>query len=218
MGEQHAFRDQRGLAKMCVVLLLLQSAVALFGVISAWWTYDLLSLASTGRSIGPEVLEADATRGMIVALLSIFLYAIGAVAVLTWIYSASRHAHLAGVLEMTVTPGWAVGWYFVPFANLFMPFRAMREIEEASAAAVSQKERGSAGESLMLGWWGSWLAMNITTWVSFRIAGNASSVDDLRTAAMFDMISCVLMVSACLLLSALIGRIQSFQNRAALTD
>jgi hypothetical protein len=48
-----------------------------------------------------------------------------------WIYRASVNAH-ALRSEMTITPAWAVGWYFVPFANLVKPLHAMREIWLAS--------------------------------------------------------------------------------------
>ena len=28
---------------------------------------------------------------------------------------------------MTISAGWAIGWFFVPFANLVMPYQAMKE-------------------------------------------------------------------------------------------
>ena len=33
------------------------------------------------------------------------------------------------------TPGWAVGWWFVPVANLVMPFLAVRELSRRSAGS-----------------------------------------------------------------------------------
>lgn len=52
--------------------------------------------------------------------------------------------------EMFISPGWAVGWYFVPFANLFKPLQAMKEIWlESNRAGTSYESRGSA----ILGWW-----------------------------------------------------------------
>jgi hypothetical protein len=33
---------------------------------------------------------------------------------------------------MSVTPGWAIGWFFVPVANLFKPYQAMKETWIAS--------------------------------------------------------------------------------------
>lgn len=216
MDGQYMFRDQRGLARLCLGFLYAQIAVAAIGAFSAWWTYDLLGRVSAGESLDRATLEADDARAMVVALPTMLLYLAGAIAIGVWIYRANRNAHAVGTLEMEISPGWAVGWYFVPFANLVMPLRAMREIDAASASALPD---GADGAGMLLGgWWGAWLAMNMTGWVSFRIAMNAVTADGLRTAALFDLISCLLTIPACLLLAALIGRIQSFQNRAAPTD
>jgi len=83
-----------------------------------------------------------------------------------WIYRASANAH-AITDEMIISPGWAVGWYFVPFANLVKPFQAMKEIWLAShRAGAGYEPRGSA----ILGWWwGLWLLSNMLGNASFRM-------------------------------------------------
>jgi len=53
-----------------------------------------------------------------------------------------------------ITPGWAVGWYFVPIANLWKPFQAMAFIRNQ----VSEHFKGGAIVGL---WWAAWLVMNI---------------------------------------------------------
>lgn len=51
------------------------------------------------------------------------------------------------------TPGWAVGWWFVPVANLVMPFLAVRELSRRSADAA-----GSRRSALILwAWWLCWV-------------------------------------------------------------
>jgi hypothetical protein len=53
---------------------------------------------------------------------------------------------------MRFTPGWAVGWSFVPFMNVFRPYQAMQEIWKICSDPVSwQKQPGS----LLIKWW--WL-------------------------------------------------------------
>jgi len=52
-----------------------------------------------------------------------------------------------------ITPGWAVGWWFVPVANLVMPFLAVRELSRRSADAT-----GSQRSALILWtWWLCWV-------------------------------------------------------------
>jgi hypothetical protein len=52
------------------------------------------------------------------------------VCVLVWVHEAATTVrYRRGV---TVSPSMAVAWFFVPFANFWMPFRALREIDRAS--------------------------------------------------------------------------------------
>ena len=53
--------------------------------------------------------------------------------VLTWIHRANHNARQLGADDMRFTPGWAVGWYFVPIAWFWKPYQAMKEIWLASA-------------------------------------------------------------------------------------
>ena len=49
-----------------------------------------------------------------------------------WIRRANVNADALVASGMEFTPGWAVGWFFVPFANLYKPYQAMAEIYRAS--------------------------------------------------------------------------------------
>ena len=44
---------------------------------------------------------------------------------------ANRNARAFGS-SMSISPGWAAGWFFVPIANLWMPYQAMKEIWQGS--------------------------------------------------------------------------------------
>ena len=52
-----------------------------------------------------------------------------------------------------VTPAWAVGWWFVPFANLWKPFQISRDLWRRSDAG-SQWPKASYPAWLWI-WWGS---------------------------------------------------------------
>jgi hypothetical protein len=45
-----------------------------------------------------------------------------------WVHRMQANTFALGVLGLRYTPAWAVGWYFVPIVNLWMPYRVMREI------------------------------------------------------------------------------------------
>jgi hypothetical protein len=51
---------------------------------------------------------------------------------------------------LAFTPGWAVGWWFVPFANLVKPFQSIRELWKASSADRAWPEIRTWP---VIGWW-----------------------------------------------------------------
>lgn len=55
-------------------------------------------------------------------------------------------------------PAWGVAAWFVPFANLWIPYKAVREIWDASAALG---ERGPEPRWTLRAWWALWLAQPV---------------------------------------------------------
>ena len=70
-----------------------------------------------------------------------------AITFLMWVYRASNNLKAIGVEEQRFSPWGAVGWWFVPFANLVLPGKAVIEIWSKS----STKEQVS--QAIPLAWW-----------------------------------------------------------------
>lgn len=70
-----------------------------------------------------------------------------------WIYRAAWNSSVIRPLPGRISPGWAVGWYFIPVANLWMPFFAMQQAWNASLPP-------SAPRALLAGWWAFWVLSN----------------------------------------------------------
>jgi hypothetical protein len=75
-----------------------------------------------------------------VALLALVLF-------LVWLARANGNLRALSGEQMEFTPGWAVGWFFVPFANFVMPYRVVKEIWQVSRR---QEEDRS---TFLVGWW-----------------------------------------------------------------
>ena len=93
-----------------------------------------------------------------------------AVVVSIWIYRAHANLTFIGMEGLEFTPGWSVGWFFVPFANLVMPYRAMRELWERSGA-TSDIRWGSVLPS----WWGTFLFGGLLENIGSQMIGAASA-------------------------------------------
>lgn len=121
-----------------------------------------------GRSTASGPLAPSVTAAIgLTAILHVLALAATLILVGCWIYRASANAHVIGG-ELTITPGWAVGWYFVPFANLVKPFQAMKETWLASHYG-SEWGRGDATD-LLNWWWGLWIVSNIISNIDWRLS------------------------------------------------
>jgi hypothetical protein len=85
-----------------------------------------------------------------------------------WLYRAHANLRLAGI-EGEFSPGWAVGWYFIPIANLFKPFEAMRELWNASHMKPIGFDAEAPSDVKI--WWVCFIVGNILTNISTRING-----------------------------------------------
>ncbi len=80
-----------------------------------------------------------------------------AVLFLMWFHRVYRNLPALRNAVLTTTPGWAVGWWFIPVANLWMPYRIASEIWCGSvptrdAERLHNPRRGRRS-SLVLAWW-----------------------------------------------------------------
>jgi hypothetical protein len=127
-----------------------------------------------------------------------------------WIYRTNANAHVFST-DMTITPGWSVGWFFVPFANLVMPFRGVKETWQESHEAAGRFEEV---ESPLLGWWwGLWIAGNIASSVFARLGGYDQN--GLEMARYLNLAAAAMNVAASLVLIQLMRRLNSAQLAAS---
>jgi hypothetical protein len=156
------------LLKVMLIAGLVTVAAVLVGEVA-----ELRGLVSLdeGAELGP-----GGALYAIVALLDGLLSLATIVVFGMWIYRAAANAVAAEVHGFSYTAGWAVGWYFIPFANLFKPFAAMRQIWNASHGEIN--ERLDQGNGLLALWWGTWILSNIAANISFRLSFSPDSAEE----------------------------------------
>lgn len=136
--------------------------------------------------------------------------AIAAILVLVWIHRANYNARQLGGTDMHFSPGWAVGWYFIPIAWFWKPYQAMREIWQASVSPVDWQRQ--AGSPLLVWWWGLWI---LTGWGTFAVSElTVRSLDAAGVAtadAAIELSSAILSVPLTLVLLAIIGSVHQMQ-------
>lgn len=84
---------------------------------------------------------------------------------LFWISAVARNASAMSVFRFPMSPGWNVGWYFIPIANLVKPHEGMVNIFNASMNPAVQYKKGNA---LITAWWLLFLGSHVFMRVSDR--------------------------------------------------
>ena len=75
-----------------------------------------------------------------------------------WLYLSSKINHLLEIKNLRHSPGWSVGWYFIPIANLWKPYQALKEIYKASFYKENwEKEKVPYVFPI---WWTTWILGN----------------------------------------------------------
>lgn len=104
---------------------------------------------------------------------------------LRWIYKTTQFLHQFGREMPRFTPGWSVGWFFIPIANVFKPYQVMKETWRLSHPG------SHVGNGLLNLWWFLWIASLVlfTVVVAFTLRDNPTDkawllwVDQIDSAA-----------------------------------
>jgi hypothetical protein len=199
----HEYRDLKTLTNVAAGALLIYMVTRILLLGATVWAYQ-----SSGGSG-----DTDFAIKLIGIVSIFFLVALLACIVLVgrWIYRASANAHALSD-EMTISPGWAVCSYFIPIVNLFKPYQAMREIWLASHFRGNW--HGEPSPSLVSGWWGLWIVVNILDNISVRLGTFDEDGAIVGMTTVFDLAAAVLNLALCLILITLMRRIARAQTMA----
>jgi hypothetical protein len=119
-------------------------------------------------SDNPMGFLAIALTGVL-GLATIAVYIATAVVFLMWLYRVSNNVAAFGKRTAN-SSGWAVGSFFVPIVNLFIPYQSVKDIWTKSepTGADSTLYRYSP-PGFFPAWWGFWIASNIASNAYFRM-------------------------------------------------
>jgi hypothetical protein len=153
------FRSAHGRAQWTVVLLGLTAVMAL--VSAVFWAVHIGVLNDYEQGLTSATRALDSENGATALWgFALFMFVPTAIAWLLWQHRAHANLRALGVANLSFSPGWAVGWWFIPFANIVMPYLTVRELWKASnpdAGALEWKARG--GAAIVGFWWVGRLSM-----------------------------------------------------------
>jgi len=207
-------RSIGGLAASLTVVLWIMAAVSAFATFAffnrAVVADDIFQgdFVSFDRADRADDLVSAAFLGLLVASLAIF------VLLIIWMWRVAKNAQLAGRLQPRFAPGWTIGGWFIPFANLVIPVLVMQDLWRGSDPTIPHGDAGwrRAKGSALVGWW--WAAYIVS---SMRFLGgqDAQTFDDLENVRLTDSlagIGALAAIAAAVLLIFVVRRITRRQE------
>ena len=209
------FKDPTILTAVTRACLIAGVLTSLAAVVAWAQEYTLLQRAQAGELTIDEVYDQTMLATLLVALPQMLVGFGSYIAIGMWIHRVAWNARaFAGASRMKFTPRWSVGWYFVPVANLWKPYQAMKEIWRASAEPA-RMETASIPAWLPL-WWFLWVAGDIAGNLSARMTWRADTPQDEIDAGIATVISDVLSIPLCLVFLIVVNRLAHLQKQQQL--
>lgn len=153
------------LAAACLGLLACFDLVSTLGV-----AVFLAGIGELGASPDRDLADVGTLIRGLSALVQLAVAPFAVVFFCMFMFRANKNARALGAGGMQFTPGWTVGWFFVPFAHLWMPFKAASEVWRASDPRADTDD---------VAWWSARLGLLVPAWwacwIGGTLIGNTSS-------------------------------------------
>jgi hypothetical protein len=196
-----------GLTGPLRALLWASIAAGLLSLVSDCYVSVQYSALPESTDYSATFLASDAVSAL-AALLQIVVTIVCMVLFLMWVYRASKNLGALSGERMNFTPGWSVGWFFIPFANLWKPYQIVRELWQVS------HRHEPRGHALVGWWWCLFLVAAVVGQTASRLSIAASDVDSYARSAEVSAIFDVLNVASDVLLLLVVARIAAAYGRS----
>jgi Domain of unknown function (DUF4328) len=210
VGHAVPFESGHGRAVMTTILLSICMGVVVISAVSDVMQIGLLERIKAGDPGAADEADSNDARQRLVGVSEVLVNIATAVCFLMWVHRARRNLPALGADGLKFTPGWTVGWWFVPLANLWKPFQAMQEVwwgsdPDRDVANVNDW-RHNASSGPLGWWWAVWIARNVSAQAINRIYLNAETPQQLIESSYALLVSSgVEVIAAALAIAVVLG-------------
>jgi DNA-directed RNA polymerase subunit RPC12/RpoP len=212
-SQADSFVGYTSLTKWIKWSLYLQIVVTVIAIISSFLEYQLLHNFQDGiyATVNQAVIAAEASdaRQKVIGYIVLITSLVSGALILKWIYLANKNVRVLGATNMMYTPGWSIGYYFMPFTNLWKPYQAMKEIWKASLDPKNWNDQ--TNPAILRWWWFFWLFSSLFGNVAFRTVLKAKQIGDYIEINVFSLIGEISSIPLILVTLVMISKIYDFQ-------
>ena len=207
------FKYANNLTSWVRYMLYAQIVIAIIAIGSNSLEYQLLSdyqndaYTSLERAIADG--EVNDQRQLMIARVNAAIVIVSGFLILRWIHRSNYNARQLGAKEMKFTPGWSIGYYFIPILAFWKPYQAMKEIWKASHNPHDwQSEKAS---SILGLWWTLWIVTNMLGDRVFLKFISAEELSELMNVNFISQIFEVLSILLAIVMLSIINKIYTAQ-------
>ena len=203
-------RSIRGIGNALIALLVAQVLALMFEAVAVLMEMSLLQRIIDGSQV--TLAEATASDNRVALSVRLWLVLLVATVVVWLIWQHRAHANLKALgTELEYSPGWAVGFWLIPIANLWKPFQVNRELWKASGDVNDWRSQRTWP---VLGWWwASWISAGVLGRIAAAARESAETPMEIRSADIVDLLSTVVVVASAVLAILLVRSVIERQDR-----
>ena len=210
------YKPIAALANWVQLAFIISAIIAVVSIISEFMQADLLIGALHGKYFSMAQATANDDREALIAWIALGIFIMSAIIFLIWVYRANKNLHAFKTPVLRFSPGWAVGWWFIPLAWLFMPYQAMNEISKASNPVIdtSINSADNLPRSAIVGiWWAFFLISKYIGTVTFRVLLRDDTITDLLNATYAYIASDTVNIVGCVITIIMVRKISQSQDK-----
>lgn len=195
------FRSAATRARWLVGLLLLNVVASIVGVAVDLWGKKVITDFEAGAATQTDLERFDELFAQ-TSILDLGVFLIAAIAWLAWSSRTVDNEDALGIGPSKVSPRLTIAWWFLPLANLVMPYLVHREIFQRYHRGIS------AGAGLVTIWWLVYVGSNLFEYAVGTIWSAADTFPTLQSGLTLYVASGLWNAVAAIVAIVLVQRIQ----------
>lgn len=210
---QWAVQSERQRARLTLALLALGMAMSVVGIFSGIAQHSLLASMRDGIEVTEQQTGANDSRQQLVGIVQIIVFLATAVTWLLWQFRAYSNLRLIGSRDTDVTPGWSVGYWFIPFVNLVRVYQITNELWRRSELKnIRDPIGGLSTTPLIVTWWLAYLIDGSLSRFVLNATRHARTIDALISATDSAILNDFVGIASGILAFVVVKGIDGFQR------
>ncbi|MEU8778136.1 DUF4328 domain-containing protein [Streptomyces sp. NPDC048606] len=208
-------RSPKGLATALTWLLGAGAAVHLFSAGAGGYEQSWLGGFAPDTHFDDLEISLSAGLTMLAGALQVLTMVPTIVVFIIWFHRVRGNGGVFRPDAFTLGRGWAIGAWFVPVANLVMPYLIARQTWRASTQRGPDGSERSASMALLTSWWVVWVVAASLGRIFSKVYMAADTVEELLAAGSLGIVADLVTMVAAVLALLFVRRLTEMQNTMA---